>query len=112
MRKNQNTRDKVLGVCYITYNLSYGTRFAPEQPVYLWSDFFRSIALSFIYNLLLYRLYGCLFSTGGVVPLFPFQPGDIVSSIVDNNRADSLSLSSMSCGSVGSSCKSAACMVR
>ena len=32
---------------------------------------FRSIALSFIYNLLLHRLYGCLFSIG-VVPLPPF----------------------------------------
>ncbi len=40
MRKKQNTRDKVLGVCYITYNLSYGTQFPLEQPVYLWSDFF------------------------------------------------------------------------
>lgn len=81
---------------YLT-TIFYGTRFPLEQLAYLWSDFFRSITLSSIYNHLLYRLYGCLVSTGGVVS-FPFQPGDIVSSIVDNSRAELLSSSLMSCG--------------
>jgi len=56
---------------------------------------FRSIALSFVYNLL-YIDRMVVYLIGGVVPFFPFQPGDIVPSIVDNILANLLS-SLMSC---------------